>query len=69
MIHSRHKYLGDRWSDRNAPVILRIGGISFTLIQGDNLGCAPGLRGSLGNGAGVQEVSQTFCPGGSHEFQ
>jgi hypothetical protein len=53
MVHGSHENLRNGRCDHDAPVILRVRGVPFALVQGCNLGCAPGLGGCCGDGAGV----------------
>jgi hypothetical protein len=56
MIHSGHKDLSDRWGDRYAPVVFRAGGVSFPLVEGDDLSCAPRLWGSRRDCTGIKKA-------------
>jgi hypothetical protein len=53
MVHGRHENLRDGWSDRDTPIVLWVGDVPLALVQGYNLGCAPGLWGCRCNCAGV----------------
>jgi hypothetical protein len=53
MVHGRHKNFRDWWCDRDTPIVFWFRSITLALVQGYNLGCAPGLRGCGGNSAGI----------------
>ena len=51
LVDGGHKDLGERGGDNNAPVIFRVGSISFTFIQRYDFGCSPRGRWCLNDSA------------------
>jgi hypothetical protein len=53
MIHRGHEHFSDRRGDRYAPVVFRVGCVSFPFVEGDDLGCAPRLGWGRRDSTGV----------------